>query len=152
MFNHTSNYVHRSTDEGQTWRIVSPDLTVANAEMLQDAGGPITKDQTGVEVYATIFVFEESPSNAGELWAGTDDGRVQITRDDGATWTEITPPDRPHRPGTIVQLKGLRSDGCFQPMGLPVDPQRPNDALAPVSVLRRHGHGEDASLVALVAR
>lgn len=100
---HTSNYVHRSTDEGQTWRIVSPDLTLANAEMLQAAGGPITKDQTGVEVYATIFVFEESPSNAGELWAGTDDGRVQITRDDGATWTEITPPGIPEF-GTVNSI------------------------------------------------
>ena len=82
---HTSNYVHRSTDEGQTWRVVSPDLTVANTEMLQAAGGPITKDQTGVEVFATIFVFEESRHAARELWAGTDDGRVHITRDDGAT-------------------------------------------------------------------
>jgi photosystem II stability/assembly factor-like uncharacterized protein len=88
---HTSNFVHRSTDEGQTWTIVSPDLTRANAEMLQDAGGPITRDQTGVEVFATIFVFEESPLAAGELWAGSDDGRVHLTRDNGKTWTEITP-------------------------------------------------------------
>ncbi|HSF17627.1 MAG TPA: glycosyl hydrolase [Vicinamibacteria bacterium] len=97
---HTSNYVHRSTDEGQTWRIVSPDLTVANPEMLQDAGGPITMDQTGVEVYATIFVFEESPLTPGELWAGTDDGRIHLTRDDGMTWSEITPPGVPEY-GTV---------------------------------------------------
>ena len=100
---HTSNYVHRSTDEGQTWRIVSPDLTVANPEMLQAAGGPITKDQTGVEVYATIFVFEESPLTKGELWAGTDDGRVHITRDDGATWSEITPSGIPEF-GTVNSI------------------------------------------------
>ena len=92
---HTSNFVHRSTDEGQTWTIVSPDLTRANPEMLQDAGGPITRDQTGVEVFATIFVFEESPLAKGELWAGTDDGRVHLTRDDGRSWTEITPPGVP---------------------------------------------------------
>jgi photosystem II stability/assembly factor-like uncharacterized protein len=92
---HTSNYVHRSTDEGQTWTIVSPDLTRANAEMLQAAGGPITHDQTGIEVFGTIFVFEESPLAAGELWAGTDDGRVHLTRDNGKTWTEITPPGVP---------------------------------------------------------
>ncbi len=88
---HTSNFVHRSTDEGQTWTIVSPDLTRANAEMLQDAGGPITLDQTGVEVFATIFVFEESPLAKGELWAGSDDGRVHVTKDGGQSWTEITP-------------------------------------------------------------
>ncbi|HJS73939.1 MAG TPA: glycosyl hydrolase, partial [Vicinamibacteria bacterium] len=92
---HTSNFVHRSTDEGQTWTIVSPDLTRANAETLQDAGGPITKDQTGVEVFATIFVFEESPLAKGELWAGSDDARVHVTRDGGQSWSEITPPDIP---------------------------------------------------------
>ena len=92
---HTSNFVHRSTDEGETWTIVSPDLTRANPEMLQDAGGPITLDQTGVEVFATIFVFEESPLAKGELWAGSDDGRVHLTRDGGQSWTEITPPGVP---------------------------------------------------------
>ncbi len=92
---HTSNFVHRSTDEGQTWTIVSPDLTRANKEMLQDAGGPITLDQTGVEVFATIFVFEESSLAPGELWAGSDDGRVHLTRDNGRSWTEITPPGVP---------------------------------------------------------
>jgi photosystem II stability/assembly factor-like uncharacterized protein len=92
---HTSQFVHRSTDEGQTWTIVSPDLTVANTEMLQDAGGPITLDQTGVEVFATIFVFEESPLAKGELWAGSDDGRVHVTRDGGQSWTETTPPGVP---------------------------------------------------------
>ncbi len=88
---HSSNFVHRSTDEGQTWTIVSPDLTRANPEMLQDAGGPITKDQTGVETFATLFVFEESPLAKGELWAGSDDGRVHLTRDGGQSWSEITP-------------------------------------------------------------
>jgi photosystem II stability/assembly factor-like uncharacterized protein len=92
---HTSQFVHRSTDEGQTWTIISPDLTVANSEMLQDAGGPITLDQTGVEVFATIFVFEESPLAKGELWAGSDDGRVHVTRDGGQSWAEITPPGVP---------------------------------------------------------
>jgi photosystem II stability/assembly factor-like uncharacterized protein len=92
---HTSNFVHRSTDEGQTWTLVSPDLTRANPEMLQTAGGPITADQTGVEVFATIFVFEESPLAADELWAGSDDGRVHLTRDNGRTWNEITPPGVP---------------------------------------------------------
>jgi photosystem II stability/assembly factor-like uncharacterized protein len=97
---HTSNFVHRSTDEGQTWTAVSPDLTRANREMLQDAGGPITRDQTGVEVFATIFVFEESPFAQGELWAGSDDGRVHLTRDGGKSWTEITPPGVPEY-GTV---------------------------------------------------
>jgi len=100
---HTSNFVHRSTDEGQTWTIVSPDLTRANTEMLQDAGGPITKDQTGVETFATIFVFEESPLAAGELWAGSDDGRVHLTRNGGQSWTEITPPGSPEY-GTVNSI------------------------------------------------
>jgi hypothetical protein len=74
---------------------VSPDLTLADPETLQAAGGPITKDQTGVEVFGTIFVFEESPLAAGEIWAGTDDGRVHITRDNGVTWSEVSPPGIP---------------------------------------------------------
>jgi photosystem II stability/assembly factor-like uncharacterized protein len=88
---HTSQVVHRSTDEGQSWEVISPDLTTDNLEQQDYAGGPISRDSTGVEVYNTIFAFEESPHREGELWAGSDDGRIHVSRDNGGTWTEITP-------------------------------------------------------------
>lgn len=86
-----SNYVHRSTDNGQTWQIISPDLTRKMDQYLGMPGGPIQHDATGVEVYSTAFVIEEGPQTAGELWVGSDDGRIHLTRDAGKTWTEITP-------------------------------------------------------------
>jgi photosystem II stability/assembly factor-like uncharacterized protein len=92
---HTSQFVHRSTDHGQSWEVISPDLT-RNDEMKQGyAGGELTWDNTGVEVYDTIFAFEESTQTAGLLWAGTDDGRVHLSRDDGKNWEEITPAGMP---------------------------------------------------------
>lgn len=86
-----SNFVHRTTDDGQTWQIISPDLTRKMDQYLGMPGGPIQHDATGVEVYSTAFVIEEAPQTAGELWVGSDDGRIHITRDGGKTWTEITP-------------------------------------------------------------
>ncbi|NIP77803.1 MAG: glycosyl hydrolase, partial [Gemmatimonadetes bacterium] len=72
-----------------------PDLTRADPETMGPSGGPITRDQTGVETYATIFALAPSPHDPGTLWAGSDDGLVHITRDGGASWTDITPPDMP---------------------------------------------------------
>ncbi|MEE9562705.1 MAG: glycosyl hydrolase, partial [Thermoanaerobaculia bacterium] len=92
---HTSQYVHRSTDEGQSWEVISPDLTRNDPEKQDYAGGELTWDNTGVEVYDTIFAFEESSQTPGLLWAGTDDGRVHISRDNGANWEEITPAGMP---------------------------------------------------------
>ncbi|MGP8215480.1 MAG: WD40/YVTN/BNR-like repeat-containing protein, partial [Bacteroidia bacterium] len=68
----TSNYVHRSSDNGQTWETISPDLTRHDPKTLKPSGGPITLDNTGAEVYATIFAFAESPAKQGVLWAGSD--------------------------------------------------------------------------------
>jgi hypothetical protein len=92
----TSQYVHRSKDKGRNWERISPDLT-RNDKVKQAANGVagITKDMTGVEVYDTIFVFEESPATAGVLWAGSDDGLLHISRDDGKTWEKITPTGLP---------------------------------------------------------
>ena len=100
---HTSQYVHRTRDGGFTWEIISPDLTHNDPETLGYAGGPITRDNTGVEVYNTIFSFEESPHSAGLLWAGSDDGRVHISRDDGASWDDITPKKMPES-GTVNSI------------------------------------------------
>jgi len=86
-----SQYVHRTTNEGQTWEIISPDLSHNDPAVMGYSGGPISRDNTGVEVFGTVFALEESPHSAGLIWAGTDDGRVHITRDAGSNWTEITP-------------------------------------------------------------
>jgi photosystem II stability/assembly factor-like uncharacterized protein len=91
----TSQHVWRSTNEGQSWERISPDLTRAEPSTMEASGGPITKDQTGVETYPTVFTLATSPHDADELWAGTDDGLVQVTRDGGRTWTDVTPPGLP---------------------------------------------------------
>ncbi len=90
-----SNVVHRTTDEGQNWEVVSPDLTRNDVSKMGPSGGPITKDNTGAEVYGTIFALVESPLEAGVFWAGSDDGRVHISRDGCTTWSDITPPNLP---------------------------------------------------------
>ena len=89
----TSNYVHRSTNEGQSWQVISGDLTRNDPATLGPSGGPLTKDQTSVEYYGTVFAFAESPRMKGVLWAGSDDGLVHVSRDEGRTWTNVTPPD-----------------------------------------------------------
>ena len=91
----TANYVFRSTNEGMNWDIISPDLTRNDASKLGSSGGPITKDNTSVEYYGTIFTFAESPLSKGVLWSGSDDGLVQISRDAGASWQNVTPKDLP---------------------------------------------------------
>ena len=92
---HCSQYVHKTTDGGQTWEVISPDLTLNKKEYQELPGGPVQIDYTGVENYNTVFVLEESPFQQGELWAGTDDGLVHLTKDGGKTWKKITPPGLP---------------------------------------------------------
>jgi photosystem II stability/assembly factor-like uncharacterized protein len=92
---HASNHVHRTRDGGHSWETISPDLTRNDKTKQILAGGPITKDNTGVEVYGTIFALEESPQQPGVLWAGSDDGLVHISRNNGETWSNITPPGLP---------------------------------------------------------
>ncbi|HET8627687.1 MAG TPA: glycosyl hydrolase [Thermomicrobiales bacterium] len=86
-----SQHVHRSTDGGQSWEVVSPDLTRGEPETLKPSGGPITKDNVSTEIYATVFAFVESPLERGLFWAGSDDGRLHVSRDGGENWREITP-------------------------------------------------------------
>ena len=91
----TGNVVFRSTDEGMHWTPISPDLTRADVNKLGASGGPITKDTSGAEHYATIFTFRESPHEAGVFWSGSDDGLVHLSRDGGNEWHNVTPPDLP---------------------------------------------------------
>ncbi len=89
------NRIFRSVDEGQSWEILSGDLTRNDATKLGSSGGPITRDNTGAEVYCTIFALVESPHERDVLWAGTDDGLVHLSRDRGRSWQPVTPPDLP---------------------------------------------------------
>jgi photosystem II stability/assembly factor-like uncharacterized protein len=111
---HGSQYVHRSKDGGNTWEVISPDLSTNTPEHLEYSGGPINHDITGVEISNVVFEIFPSPHATGEVWAGTDDGRVHITRDDGATWQEITPPDMP-KYGTVnkIDLSGHQAGKAF---------------------------------------
>ncbi len=90
-----ANVVFRSTDEGASWEPISPDLSRNDPATLQPSGGPITKDNTGAEVYGTVFALAESPREPGLLWAGSDDGLVHLSRDGGASWANVTPPELP---------------------------------------------------------
>ena len=87
------NVVFRSTDQGESWEPISPDLTRNDPDKLQPSGGDITGDASGAETYCTVFAFLESPHEKGVFWAGSDDGLVHISRDGGANWQNITPPD-----------------------------------------------------------
>lgn len=87
-----SQYVHRSFDEGHSWEIISPDLTRHDPKTLGLSGGPITKDNTGAEVYASVFSLSESYVKQGILWAGSDDGLIHVSQDDGKSWSNVTIP------------------------------------------------------------
>lgn len=89
------NVVFRTTDEGQSWEPISPDLTRNDPEKLGISGGPITSDTSGAEHYCTVYTLRESAHEQGVFWAGSDDGLVHVSRDNGATWDNVTPPDLP---------------------------------------------------------
>ncbi|HLQ05434.1 MAG TPA: glycosyl hydrolase, partial [Verrucomicrobiae bacterium] len=94
--------VFRSRDEGASWEAISPDLTRNDPSKLGPSGGPVTKDNTGAEYYCTIFAFAESPVKRGVLWAGSDDGLVHVSRDDGKTWKNVTPSGV--RPWSLISI------------------------------------------------
>jgi photosystem II stability/assembly factor-like uncharacterized protein len=97
---HCSQFVHKSTNQGQSWEIISPDLSRNEKDKQDYAGSPITMENTGVEVYSNILTFEESPHTPGLLWAGSCDGLVHISRDGGKNWANITPKGTP-RNGSV---------------------------------------------------
>jgi len=123
-----SQFVHRTTDEGVTWNKISPDLT-ANDPKLRNAisGEPITRDMTGEEVYPTLYSIRESPVQRGVIWTGSNDGPFYVTRDNGVTWTDVTPKDlptggrvamidpSPHRAGSAYYAVYRYLLGDFQP-------------------------------------
>jgi len=112
-----SQYVHRTMNEGQSWEVISPDLTRNDKNKQGFSGGPITKDHTGVETYNTIFAFEESKQQAGVFWVGTDDGLIHLSRDNGATWKNVAPPDMPEW-GTVnmIELSAHSPGRAFAPV------------------------------------
>ncbi len=91
----TSQHVWKTTNDGQTWEKISPDLTVADPETLGITGGEITKDMNGPEIYGTVFALAPSSHDVNTIWAGSDDGKVSITRNGGKSWSDITPKDLP---------------------------------------------------------
>ena len=88
----TSQFVHKTNDYGHSWEVISPDLTRHDPATLGNTGGPISKDQTGAETYATIFTFAECEHEKGVYWAGSDDGMLSVSRDAGKNWAIVTPP------------------------------------------------------------
>ncbi len=90
-----SNHLHVTTNEGQSWEMISPDLTRNDPKTLGSSGGPITQDNTAVEYYGTIFAISESPAEAGVIWTGSDDGLLHVTRDNGKMWTKVQPTGMP---------------------------------------------------------
>ena len=122
-----SNQVHVSENEGQSWDIISPDLTRNDPDRLKSSGGPITQDNTGVEYYCTIFAANESPLEEGLMWVGSDDGLLHLTRDGGKNWENVTPEimpkwlminsvdPSPFDPATCYVAGTLYKTGDFKP-------------------------------------
>ncbi len=106
---HAADVLFRSTNMGQSWTAISPDLTRNDKGKQGPSGGPITKDNTSVEYYDTIFAVAESPVQKGQIWAGSDDGLIHLTRDSGATWENVTPKDLPEW-GTVSLIDASSQD------------------------------------------
>ena len=120
------NKVFRTTDEGHSWEAISPDLTYADPATL-GVSGPLTMDTAGAEMYATVFSLMVSGHQPGVLMAGSDDGLVHVSRDDGGEWTDVTPPDlpkysqvtmieeSPHTAGTVYMTVARHKTGDYAP-------------------------------------
>ena len=100
---HASQRVHRTTNGGMSWETISPDLTTNTPEHQERSGGPINNDITGVEIYNTIFSLAVSPHSPDVIWAGSDDGRIHVTRNGGGSWEDVTPDGMPEL-GTVDEI------------------------------------------------
>lgn len=116
---HCSQFVHKTTDDGRTWEIISPDLTAFEADKQVVSGSPITRDVTGEEYYSTIYAIRESSIKEGLIWVGANDGPVHVTQNGGESWENVTPSKMP---------SGGRVDS--------VEPSPHNPAKAYASILR----------------
>jgi photosystem II stability/assembly factor-like uncharacterized protein len=122
------NVLFRSTDGGTSWSVISPDLTRNEKDKQGLGGGPITNEGAGGEVYNTIYWIAPSPHDAKVIWVGTDDGLVQLTRDGGATWTNVTPPGVGPALTYVIEAS-------------------PHDPAKAYAVLTRYKHGDDTPYV-----
>ena len=107
-----SQYVHQTTDGGESWQIISPDLSTNDPQFMGPSGG-LTKDNIGVEISEVVFAIAESPLEEGVIWAGTNDGLMHITRDGGQSWTNVTGniPDLPPW-GTVSNIHPSKYDAA----------------------------------------
>ncbi|BDW91949.1 hypothetical protein MACH07_07810 [Flagellimonas marinaquae] len=124
-----SNYLHATTDGGQSWKTISPELARGMPETIESSGGPITQDNTGAEFYSNVFVITESILEKGVIWTGSDDGLIHVTRDNGTTWENVTPPASmspklnmincidasPFKPGTVYVAATSYKFGDYTP-------------------------------------
>ncbi|MEX2425481.1 MAG: glycosyl hydrolase [Thermomicrobiaceae bacterium] len=122
-----SQFVHKTTDLGHSYEVISPDLTRNDPDKLQSSGGPLTADNSGAEIYCTIFAFLESPHEKGVFWSGSDDGLVHISRDGGDNWENVTPGDlpewamismieaSPHDPATVYVVATMYKHNDWRP-------------------------------------
>jgi photosystem II stability/assembly factor-like uncharacterized protein len=105
----SSQRVWKTTDDGLTWTAISGDLTRHDPKTMQDSGGPITHDMNSPEIYGTVFSLAPGKTDVNILWSGSDDGIVQVTRDGGKTWTNVTPKEMPDL-GRVSQIDASNSD------------------------------------------
>jgi photosystem II stability/assembly factor-like uncharacterized protein len=107
----SSQHLWKTTDDGHSWQKISPDLTRNDPKTLGDSGGPITHDQNGPEIYGTIFTIAPSHKEENTIWTGSDDGLIQLTRDGGKTWSNITPSNMPHY-GRVSLIEASPTDAA----------------------------------------
>src|SRR5271157_997419 len=120
------NVVFKSEDRGRTWKPISPDLTLNDKSKQQSSGGPVVKDNSGAETFNAVIRITPSTKDPNVIWVGTDDGQVQITRDGGASWTNVT-----------VHIPGLPPQGRVESIDLAAE--NPGDAVITVD---RHFNGD----------
>lgn len=106
---HGSQYLHKTTTDGQIWETISPDLTAFEADQQMNSGSPITRDITGEEYYSTLYSIRESKLKEGLIWTGSNDGVISVTQDGGKTWKNVTPKKLP-KGGRVESVEPSQHD------------------------------------------